>query len=86
MALIVTDSEHERVAAERRAAPAAAGDDPDAREREREADPRGRAGSCRGRWRPRSSATSAGTAPTISAAWLTLVRSMPAFWSTITRP
>ena len=32
------------------------------------------------------SATSAGTAPTISAAWLTLVRSMPAFWSTITRP
>ena len=31
-------------------------------------------------------ATSTGTAPTISAAWLTLVRSMPAFWSTITTP
>jgi hypothetical protein len=31
-------------------------------------------------------ATSTGTAPTISAAWLTLVRSMPAFWSRITRP
>ena len=30
------------------------------------------------------SATSTGTAPTISAAWLTLVLSMPAFWSTIT--
>ncbi len=31
-------------------------------------------------------ATSTGTAPTISAAWLTLVRSMPAFWSRITAP
>ena len=30
--------------------------------------------------------TSTGTAPTISAAWLTLVRSMPAFWTTITMP
>ena len=33
-----------------------------------------------------TSATSAGVAPTISAAWLTHVRSMPMFWSTITRP
>ena len=31
-------------------------------------------------------ATSTGTAPTISAAWLTLVRSMPMFWSTMTPP
>jgi hypothetical protein len=31
-------------------------------------------------------ATSTGTAPTTSAAWLTLVRSMPAFWSRITPP
>ena len=70
---------------ERRAAAAAAGDDPHAREREREAEPGQRAGL------PRPvataiSATSAGVAPTISEAWLTLVRSMPAFWSTITMP
>ena len=45
-----------------------------------------RPGSSRGRVTAAISATSAGTAPTISAAWLTLVRSMPAFWSTITRP
>ena len=32
------------------------------------------------------SATSTGAAPTTSAAWLTLVRSMPAFWSTMTAP
>ena len=32
------------------------------------------------------SATSTGTAPTTSAAWLTLVRSMPAFCSRITAP
>ena len=32
------------------------------------------------------SATSAGTAPTISAAWLTLVAWMPAFCSMITMP
>jgi hypothetical protein len=31
-------------------------------------------------------ATSTGTAPTISAAWPTLVRSIPAFWSRITTP
>jgi hypothetical protein len=31
-------------------------------------------------------ATSTGTAPTISAAWPTLVRSIPAFWSRITVP
>ena len=33
-----------------------------------------------------STATRTGTAPTTIAAWLTLVRSMPAFWSTITAP
>jgi hypothetical protein len=32
------------------------------------------------------SATSTGTAPTISDAWLTFVRAMPAFWSTMTTP
>jgi hypothetical protein len=32
------------------------------------------------------SATSTGTAPTSTAAWLTLVRSIPAFWSMITAP
>jgi hypothetical protein len=39
--------------------------------------------------RPRptvNSATSTGVAPTMSAAWLTLVRAMPEFCNTITRP
>ena len=35
---------------------------------------------------PTMTATSTGTAPTISAAWLTLVCAMPAFWSRMTPP
>ena len=78
--------QHQAVAGHGRAAASAArGDQADAEQRHHEADPGHRPGHGRGATTAAMIATSTGTAPISRAAWVTLVRLMPAF-CTMTEP